>query len=41
MALVMDGMISTVEDLRALDSAILETSTGEGIDLSKVEWTAH
>ena len=35
MALVMDGMISTVEDLRALDSAILETSTGEGIDLSK------
>lgn len=35
MALVMDGMISTVDDLRALDSAVLETSTGEGIDLNK------
>jgi hypothetical protein len=33
-ALVMDGAISTVDDLRALDSAILETSTGEGIDLT-------
>lgn len=35
MALVMDGSISTVEDLRALDSAILETSLGENIDLVK------
>lgn len=35
MALVLDGTISTVEDLRALDSAILETSTGEGIDLTR------
>ncbi len=35
MALVLDGTISTVEDLRSLDSAILETSTGEGIDLTK------
>lgn len=35
MALVMDGMISTVDDLRALDSAVLETSTGENIDLNK------
>jgi hypothetical protein len=33
-ALVMDGAISTVDDLRALDSAILETSTGEGINLT-------
>lgn len=35
MALVMDGSISTVEDLRALDSAILDTSLGENIDLIK------
>ena len=34
MALVMDGSISTVEDLRALDSAILDTSIGENIDLT-------
>ena len=34
MALVMDGSISTVEDLRALDSAILDTSIGENIDLN-------
>ncbi len=35
MALVMDGTISTVDDLRALDSAILDTSSCEGIDLSR------
>jgi len=34
-ALVTDGMISTLEDLLALDSAILETSVCEKIDLSK------
>jgi hypothetical protein len=31
----MDGSISTVEDLRSLDSAILDTSLGENIDLVK------
>ena len=35
MALVMDGTISTVEDLRALDSAILDASVGEHIDLTQ------
>lgn len=35
MALVTDGTISTVEDLLALDSAILETSVCEKIDLAR------
>lgn len=35
MALVMDGTISTIEDLRALDSAILDASVGEHIDLTQ------
>lgn len=35
MALVTDGNISTIDDLRALDSAILDTSRIEGIDLAQ------
>jgi hypothetical protein len=35
MALLTDGAISTLDDLRALDSAVLETATVESIDVSR------
>lgn len=34
MALLVDGPMSTIEDLRAQDSGVLEVSHGEGVDLT-------